>query len=154
MTLPRTAQIILRILLGGAFLYAGLDKLLHPDQFAPLLLSYQLLPFRAVDLVALWLPACEVLIAILLFAGIWTRAAALLCSGLMAVFIAGIAQALARGIELHCGCFSTEASGSARTWASLWGEVLLLALGLALWSSYWEGRGSRVESRGSRVASR
>ena len=148
------AQIVLRLVLGGAFLWAGGAKLLHPDEFAPLLLSYQILPLHAVDLVALWLPACEVLIAICLLAGIWVRAAALLFSALMLVFIAGIAQALARGIELHCGCFSTEATGPARTWISLWEEVALLGMGLGLWWSHWEGHGSRVEGRGSRVGKR
>ena len=113
--------------------------------------SSQLLPLPAVNLVAFWLPACEVLIAILLIAGIWTRAAALLFSGLMAVFMVGIAQALARGIELHCGCFSTEPTGAARTWGSLWEEALLLGMGLVLWSSYWEGQASK--GRGSRVGS-
>ncbi len=147
MTLPPPALIGLRILLGVAFLWAGLDKLLHPDAFAPLVLSYQVVPLPLVNLVVFWLPVCEVLIAGLLIAGIWVRAAALLFSALLAVFMVGIAQALARGIELHCGCFSTEPTTAARTWGSLWEEAMLLGAGLVLWSNYWE-----VTKRERRVA--
>ncbi|NLO72618.1 MAG: DoxX family membrane protein, partial [candidate division WS1 bacterium] len=105
MSLPRPVQIVLRVALGLAFLWAGGDKLLHPDEFAPLLVSYRLLPLSTVNLIVFWLPVCQVLIALCLLAGVWTRAATLLFCGLMAVFMLGLAQALARGIELHCGCF-------------------------------------------------
>jgi len=142
---------LLRLILGGAFLYSALAKLLQPDQFAPLLLSYQILPLRAIDLVALWLPACQFLAAVLLLAGIWPRGASLLLSGLLVIFLAALASALARGIELHCGCFSTDTSGPARTWASLWEEAVLLLLALALWSSYWEEK-SQVASERQRRA--
>lgn len=148
MTLPPPVQVGLRLLCGAAFAWAGIDKLIHPDAFSPLLLSYEVLPLGSVNLIAFWLPVCEVLVAGLLIAGVWVRAAALLYSGLMAVFMLGIAQALARGIELHCGCFTTETTGPARTWDSLWQEAVLLGAGLALWSSYWGG--ARVKGPGTR----
>jgi uncharacterized membrane protein YphA (DoxX/SURF4 family) len=140
MSLPRPVQIILRLILGGVFLYAAGDKILHPDLFAPILLSYQILPLSCINFVALWLPACELLVAVLVLLGIWVRAASILLSGLLVIFIAGIVSALARGINLHCGCFSTDTSGPARTWVSLWEEALLLALAVLLWSSYWDRR--------------
>ena len=152
MRLPAPVQMGLRLVLGISFLWAGGDKLLNADEFAPLLVSYKLLPLPLVNLVVFWLPVCEILIAVCLLSGLWLRPASLLFSGLMALFVLGIAQALARGIQLHCGCFSTELSGPPRTWLSLWEEALLLIGGLLLWSSLWRSRAAQPPGTGQRVS--
>jgi uncharacterized membrane protein YphA (DoxX/SURF4 family) len=133
----RTVGIVLRLIVGGIFLYAAYDKVIHPGQFAEILMDYEALPLGAVNLVALWLPMLEVMVGLALIVGLWVRANALLASGLMAVFIVGIAQALGRGVGLHCGCFSTSPGGEARTWISLWEEGLLVGGCVALWVLRW-----------------
>lgn len=135
-------KVILRLALGGVFVYAAYDKLLHPDQFAEILMDYEVLPWQAVNLAAIWLAMLELLIGLSVILGIWVRANALLMSVLMLVFIAGIATALARGGAVHCGCFSTDPSGQPRTWISLWQEILLLVGCILLWVSHWTGRKS------------
>ncbi|MEI6504098.1 MAG: MauE/DoxX family redox-associated membrane protein, partial [Armatimonadota bacterium] len=57
-------QIVLRLVLAAIFLYAAAPKLLHPDQFAENVLDYAILPGQAVNLVAIWLPAFEVVAAL------------------------------------------------------------------------------------------
>ena len=122
----RTVHLALRIGSGLVFIYASIDKVIHPDQFAEVMQDYEVLPKTVVNGAALWLAWLEVVVGILLIAGKWIRAAALMVAGLTVVFIGGISIALTRGIGLHCGCFSTAPGGEARTWVSLWQEGLLL----------------------------
>jgi uncharacterized membrane protein YphA (DoxX/SURF4 family) len=125
----RTRRAVLRALrigIGLVFIYASIDKVVHPDQFAEIMQDYEILPKTAVNGAALWLAWLEVAVGILLIVGVWVRTAALTATGLTAVFIGGISIALTRGIALHCGCFSTDPGGEARTWLSLWQEILLL----------------------------
>ena len=152
----RAVRVILRLGLGGVFLYAAYDKLLHPDRFAEILIDYEVLPRQTVNLAAIWLAMLELLIGLSVILGVWVRANALLMSVLVLVFIAGIATALARGAGVHCGCFSTDPSGQPRTWISLWQEILLLVGCILLWVSHWTGRKSArsrsVRPSGSRSA--
>ena len=67
--------------------------------------AYSLLPDGLVEPVALVLPWLEIGLALLLVAGLATRPAAVLSALLMAVFIAGVASAAARGLSIDCGCF-------------------------------------------------
>ena len=98
---------ILRLVIGGGFVVAGAMKLWNPGGFANDVANYRLLPDALVNLVAITLPAIEVLAGGLLMAGIWKKPSALLITFLMAVFLAGIAQAVVRHLDIRCGCFST-----------------------------------------------
>jgi len=122
----RLLLIILRIGLGLVFIYASIDKVVHPDQFAEIMQDYEILPNLVVNLASIWLAWLEVVLGVCLIAGVWVRAAALMVTGLTIVFIGGLSIAFTRGVGLHCGCFSTDAGETARTWISLWQEGLLL----------------------------
>ncbi len=133
----RTVLIILRVALAGIFIYASWEKILKPDDFARIINGYRILPQPMVSLVAICLPWTELIAGVVLLVGIWPRAIGLLFSGLTAVFILGLVQALARGIDIQCGCFSLDPAAAARSWASLWQEFLLLAGCLWLWIGHW-----------------
>ena len=122
----RLLLIILRIGLGLVFIYASIDKVVHPDQFAEIMQDYEILPNLVVNLASIWLAWLEVALGVCLIAGVWVRAAALMVTGLTIVFIGGLSIAFTRGVGVHCGCFSTDPGGTARTWISLWQEGLLL----------------------------
>ena len=109
LTHPITA-FVLRIVLGCVFIYASLDKIKHPDLFAEAVYNYQLLPEIAVNLVAISLPWLELLSGILLVLGLWMEGSILILSGLMVVFIGALGINLARGLDVHCGCFITQSS--------------------------------------------
>ena len=51
------------------------------------------------------LPWLEIVLGLLLLAGIATRAVAVAAAGLLLVFVAGVTQAWARGLSIDCGCF-------------------------------------------------
>ena len=94
----------LEVVLGGLFFYAGVQKLLHPYEFAEAVLAYQLLPESLVGLTAAVLPWLEVAAGLCLVAGLKRRSGLLLLAGLVAVFLVVILLTMARGLKIDCGC--------------------------------------------------
>jgi uncharacterized membrane protein YphA (DoxX/SURF4 family) len=128
-------QKLLRIMIGGIFIYASFDKLIHPDRFAEIIMDYEMLPWSLINISAIWLPCLELIVGVLLIGGIWVRISSFLLAGLLLLFIGGISYSLVRGISLHCGCFSTSSTSDVRSWGSLWQEGLLLVGCLWLWTT-------------------
>ena len=62
----RPALIVSRLILGGIFIYAAMDKIAHPDQFAEIVYNYKLLPGALVNLMAIVLPWVEILAGVFL----------------------------------------------------------------------------------------
>ena len=94
----------LEVVLGGLFFYAGLQKVLHPYEFAEAVLAYQLLPESLVGLAAAGLPWLEVAAGLGLVAGLKPRSCLLLLAGLVAGFLVVILITMARGLKIDCGC--------------------------------------------------
>lgn len=127
---PRLRRLLpglLRLLLGAVFLYASYDKILHPGDFARAVHNYQLLPAAVVNPVAVVLPWMELLLGFFLLAGAWLPGTTLLSTLLLAVFNAALIFNLARGLDVSCGCFSTQIAGSPATWWTAARDLLLLA---------------------------
>jgi uncharacterized membrane protein YphA (DoxX/SURF4 family) len=126
--IPKMLFHALRLFLGGLYLYASYDKILHPQAFAQAIYNYQILPDAVVNLAALVLPGLELLLGLCLVAGIWLPGATMMSSGLLAVFITALVVNLARGLNVQCGCFSTQAmEGPADRWTVV-RDVSLLAV--------------------------
>ena len=107
----------LRLLLGAVFLYASYDKILHPRAFAQAVYNYQILPDAAVNLSALVLPCMELLLGLCLVSGVWLPGATVISTVLLVIFIGALVFNQIRGLDIHCGCFSTEATkGLADLW--------------------------------------
>ncbi|MEW6078181.1 MAG: cation diffusion facilitator family transporter [Thermodesulfobacteriota bacterium] len=124
--------VVLRLFLGGVFLYASYDKIIHPQAFAQAVCDYQILPDVLISPAALILPWVELLIGLCLVAGFWLPGAVGISTGLMTIFIAALAFNLARGLNIHCGCFSTEATeGPADLW-TIARDVSFLIVSLVL----------------------
>ena len=121
--------------MGGVFIYASLDKIRHPELFAEAVYNYQLSPEAAVNLVALCLPWLELLSGGLLVLGVWVRGSTLILSGLMIVFMGALGINLARGLDVYCGCFTTQGS-SPMTILTLFRDSLFLVLALFLFWLY------------------
>ena len=112
-----------RVVLGALFVYAAVLKLADLALFAEEIANYQMLPARVVPLVAVTVPGVEIAAGLLLALGLWARAAALVIGALLVVFIAGLSQALLRGIDLRCGCFGGAAPA---TWWTVARDVAML----------------------------
>lgn len=130
--LYRTIAWLLRIVLGGIFIYASLDKILHPAAFAEIIYNYQVLPGEIINVSAIVLPWLELVLGILLVFGKFLPGASVLCALLLAAFWATLLFNLARGLDVHCGCFSTQSTDQAPMVWYVFRDTTFLAIGLAL----------------------
>lgn len=55
-----------RLILGAIFVYASIDKILHPDAFAKAVYNYQILPHAFINPTAMVLPWLELILGIFL----------------------------------------------------------------------------------------
>jgi len=106
-THPYTA-LIGRILLGVIFICASLSKILNPDQFAQAVMNYRIVPFVSVNLFTIVLPWLELVSGIFLLVGLFSGGSIVMITLLMALFLGAIGSALLRGLDISCGCFSTD----------------------------------------------
>src|SRR5476649_1227624 len=121
----KAAVLILRIALGAIFIYAAYTKLTESWRlFAAGIASYELLPMRAVELLARTLPWFELLIGVLLIAGRWLRVSTLATSGLLLVFFGLMVRARIKGMTIDCGCFGP---GETISWKTLLRDGSMLA---------------------------
>lgn len=100
---------LVRVGLGLIFVFASVDKILHPGAFARIVDNYQLLPGDLVNIFALILPMLELLCGLALILGVLVRPSAVWAGGMLVMFIVAVSLALAQGINISCGCFSTSA---------------------------------------------
>ncbi len=98
---------MLRLVVGGAFIFAGVLKIADPAKFAIDVSNYRLVPHQFTNLVAILMPWMEVVAGAFVLTGVWLRAAALLIAGMTVMFAIVILSALARGLNIECGCFGT-----------------------------------------------
>lgn len=104
--------ITLRVLLGLIFLYSSVGKLFNPADFAKAILRYDFLPLYFVNLLAIVLPWLEFVVGLLLIAGIFKKASSILAGASLIMFLIALISAVARGLDISCGCFSLEESSS------------------------------------------
>jgi uncharacterized membrane protein YphA (DoxX/SURF4 family) len=150
--IDRRVIAFLRIALGVLFLVAAWPKLTDPHGFAQSVANYRLLPVPLERVLALVLPPLELLLGVALLFGVLDAGASALALLLLAVFTAAIATALARGLDISCGCFETE--GGAKVGAKkvlenvgMLAAAVLVAAGDRSWLSVsgWLRRSGDIE---------
>jgi len=123
--------LLLRIALGGIFIWASLDKIAKPEAFSTAIRNYMILPMVATNFVAVVLPWIEIVCGVLLIVGFKVRSNAFVLSGLMLIFNVALVIALARGLNISCGCFDVEATEAINGWYLL-RDWSLLAAGIVV----------------------
>ena len=96
--------VILRIILGSVFIYASIDKIINPNEFARNIANYHIIPFGLENFIAIVLPWLELFIGIGLLVGFFVDGSAILSMGLLVIFIVAISSAILRGYNIECGC--------------------------------------------------
>lgn len=115
--------LISRFFLGAILVISGIAKLGVPQAFTAMINGYQVpLPSFLVQLMAVALPPLELVLGILILAGLWTRFSAVMGGALMVMFLVAMTQAALRGLSPDCGCFSGPQSNPV-------GSALMTALG-------------------------
>jgi putative oxidoreductase len=129
----RAVEWLLRLGLGGLFVYAGWVKIVDPSTFAVEVTNYHFLPQLAPYL-AVMLPPAEIVAGagLIVLPSSWRRAAALAVALLCVMFTVAVAQAAARHINVDCGCFG-GASGPV-TGLTVVRDLALLAAAIAIFA--------------------
>ncbi len=99
------AATVLRVGLGVVAVYAAVTKITDLPASVRAVRAYELLPEGLAVLVGNGLPLVELILGVLLIAGLFTRLSALAFGLLLVAFVAGIGSAWARGLSIDCGCF-------------------------------------------------
>ncbi len=118
--------LVLRLYLGGLFVYACMYKINYPSEFAETIASYRLVPYWAVSFMAVVLPWIELVSGILLIAGIRARSATVLIGFLLMLFTVAILVNLLRDAPISCGCFHTL--GEKMSWRTLVRDIVWVAM--------------------------
>jgi uncharacterized membrane protein YphA (DoxX/SURF4 family) len=120
--ISRIGMLVLRFVLGGVLLVAGVGKIPDPGAFAASINNFAILPAWLVPAAALMLPFLEIALGTMLVTGWRLRCAAFSSVVLFGMYTAALGLALARHLPLECDCFGTPESAA---WALLRDGVLL-----------------------------
>lgn len=96
-----------QIAIGLVLLVAGLSKIGDVATFARQIHHYRMVPFGLENLLAMTLPWIEVVAALAILLRVQARAGAAVGVGLMGLFVVAVAAAVARRLDIECGCFGT-----------------------------------------------
>jgi len=119
-----TIVFLIRLLLGGLLLAAGLLKVGHPADLAETIATFRLLPSQVVGPLAVALPYFELLLGAYLVAGLFTRVVATISAVQFLCYGGAIASAVVRHIAANCGCFGPRDSTTA-DWPHVAFDLLL-----------------------------
>lgn len=118
--------LLIRLALGGVFLYAGIIKIADPVAVAGSVAAYRILPYFGNYLAAAVIPWLEAICGLLLIAGWRTRGASAMVLLLNLLFMAVLASTLIRGLDIDCGCFRQGGEKSS-AWIALFRDCFFLA---------------------------
>ena len=104
----REVEWILRLLVGGIFVWSGSAHLANPYYFLSTVYQYELTSAPVGMLIASYLPFLELLLAVCLLSGICRRPTWILTTLLLITFASVQGSALSRGLLISCGCFGPE----------------------------------------------
>jgi len=126
----RRVTLVLRWGAGALLVWASRERLFDPQPLADAIDDYRLLPLEAVNILAVVLPWVELVTGLCLIAGLATSGAGLMTTALAVVYVGAMTSALARGLDIGCGCFGGR--GETLSWTDLWLRLALFAAGVQI----------------------
>ncbi|MEN6295698.1 MAG: MauE/DoxX family redox-associated membrane protein [Chloroherpetonaceae bacterium] len=102
--------LICRIVVGLMFIVVGVGKIANPEEFAKEIANYQILPYLFVNITAIIIPWIELFAGILLLLGVQTKSSSIVIAVMTVVFTIAVIIAIAKGLNIECGCYSNIAS--------------------------------------------
>ena len=128
----RAVRGILAVVLAALFGVAGALKLGDPAQFARDIANFQLIAPPWSAMLAVYLPWLELLAAAALLVPRWHQGATAVVLGLSVGFVAALASAWWRNLDIACGCFGAASATTTGT-ALLRSIVITLLAATLLW---------------------
>ncbi len=101
----KAAYLLLRLVMGGLFLYAGVLKLSDPAGFATTINLYGLVSWRMANFLAYVIPVVEIAAGLGLILDV--RGALAIIVAQLLGFMCVLLYALHLGLDADCGCFGT-----------------------------------------------
>ncbi|MFM8720551.1 MAG: MauE/DoxX family redox-associated membrane protein [Chthoniobacterales bacterium] len=132
------AALVIRLILGGLFLAAGLSKVGAPLKTLATIYSYQIVvPDWIASTIAYGLPWMEILLGLAMLAGLWLPVTTGWIAAMLAMFALLTMQAWWRDLPIDCGCIDLSTLHPALAALSTPGgatlrNIVLLALCAAL----------------------
>lgn len=123
---------VVRLVLGILWIWAAIPKLHSPLTFVQAVRAYDATPEWLSQAIAYGLPVLEFCLGVVLILGIMVRIAAAASAALFVVFLIGLIQAAARGLQLSCGCFG----GGGETLQTQYTLDILRDVGLLVLAGY------------------
>lgn len=124
-----------RLTMAAFLLLAAISKLSNPQFFVTGIQGFKIIPDQeSWDKVTIALtfvvPWTEAVCGILLFLGLWTRAAATISILLLAGFTAALISVIQRGLNVSCGCFGDIDlfCGEKVSWCNVWRNAAFAAI--------------------------
>lgn len=128
-------NLVVRLFVGIVFIYASIDKIADPGQFARIVYNYHMLPGSLINIFALILPWVEMICGISLILGIYKEGSVLIFNLMVLAFIIGISVNIIRGVNLECGCFTVSSKSRSNAIDLLIRDIGLLVLTVYLFIS-------------------
>jgi len=124
----RVLEILIRVGIGGMFIFASIFKIEDPKEFAVSIAQYQFLPHNLVNIWALILPQAEFWFGLALIATHYVKESTLAILAMFACFIVALVWALALNLDIVCGCFPDIMGAQSKTgaWTTLIRDLVLL----------------------------
>jgi len=132
----------LRLALAGIFIYAGVIKLLNPKAFAHAIAQYDLVPEGLLPLVAIGLPALEVLAGLGLILEV--RGSLPIVAVLLLMFLVILGYAVSQNLDIDCGCFTADELDAQHSVTTAFRRDLMM-IGATLFL-YWRRRSRAPQS--------
>lgn len=101
--------LVARIIVGFVFVMVSIGKISDPAHFAKEINNYNILPYMSVNFLAIIMPWIELICGLLIMFGVKLKANSFIIGSMLVVFIAAVASAWARGLNIDCGCYSNIA---------------------------------------------
>lgn len=129
----KLTQFSARLILGGVFIFASIDKIAYPKEFAAIVMRYHILPERLAIYFAFFLPWLELFLGVFVILGFFVRGSAISLSFLVLIFMTAIMIRSIAGPIGNCGCFSITPSGTTQSLVLLvFRDIFFLLCGLVL----------------------
>jgi uncharacterized membrane protein YphA (DoxX/SURF4 family) len=141
-------QILLRLILGGVYVYVAWNKLINAEEFAKAIKNYDMLPLQAINIIAITLPYIELFAGLFLIFGFYKKGSSAILGITLVVFIIALTSAYARGLNIDCGCGFTsstqETSSKTDLLVRIFEDILML-IGIVIIFLFGEKKKETVE---------
>lgn len=124
-------DIICRLIVGGIFCLSGIGKMMDLGNSVKAVYNFQIIPWDwAVQLVGYCLPFVELICAIFILTGVFTRLGCYTIGAASVVFFFGKLYTFSQGRSIDCGCFGELMNTMASV--TVWMDIPMVILCLIL----------------------